>query len=122
MSNSTVDAAHKKCDVCGLSLDDGRGADIRVLEVPYHAIEDIRKVDEEIADELLENDGRLAYHSDCEHPIHQYLPGTSSEMVLLSGAENDPTDNLVTCPVCSIPVLQSVGRCGRCGKEIDAEV
>lgn len=110
-----------RCDACGERLhdpDEEAPPDIRVLEVPSHAIDDFRKVDEDIADELLQNDGRLAYHADCTHPIHQYLPDTS-EAVRVSDPEVDnPADTLVACPVCQIPVSKSVGECGRCGKTI----
>lgn len=43
MSGRTVDPTLKTCDVCGKPLKDGPGSGIRVLEVPCHGIEDIRK-------------------------------------------------------------------------------
>lgn len=119
VSSDTIDPTHRRCDVCGEPLNSDSEAEIRVLEIPFHAIEDIRKVDESIADQLFQNNGRLSYHSDCRHPIHQYLPG-DAEQLLVSGqnlvkAEN----NLVKCPVCDIPVLKSIGECGRCGKQLE---
>lgn len=122
VSSDTIDPAHRLCDVCGEPLNRESDYDIRVLEIPYHAIEDIRKVDESIADELLQNNGRLTYHSGCRHPIHQYLP-EDAEQLLVSGQDAvGADDNLAKCPVCDMPVLKSIGECGRCGKQLEEVV
>lgn len=119
MSGRTVDPTLKKCDACGKPLKASSDGDIRVLEVPCHALGDIRKVDEDIADELLQNDGRLAYHSDCTHPLHQYLPDRSDPVRVSNPGTENPAEQLVKCPVCRIPASKSVSECGRCGHVFD---
>lgn len=110
-----------RCDACDRRLHDPEdevSPDVRVLEVPCHAIDDIRTVDEDIADELLRNDGRLAYHADCTHPIHQYLPEPAERVRVSDPGVDNPADTLVPCPVCQIPVSKFVEECGRCGTTI----
>lgn len=117
MSRSTFDPTQKKCDVCGTPLGSDAGTRIRVLELSYQTISDLRKVDDELADELLEKDGRLTYHGDCQHRIHEYLPEKSQPIPAAGGVNTNTNgdDGLVDCPVCRIPVLRSAGECGRCG-------
>lgn len=119
MSGRTVDPTLKTCDVCGKPLKVPSDGEIRILEVPFHALDDIRKIDEDIADELLQKDGRLAYHSDCTHPLHHYLPARSEPVRVSNSGTENPAENLVKCPVCRIPVSKSVGECGRCGHVFD---
>lgn len=59
-----------RCDSCGHEID----GDLHILEVPEHGIADMRLVDEPIADELERNDGHLALHPECRHPVEQYHP------------------------------------------------
>lgn len=117
MSRSTFDPTQKKCDVCGTPLGSDAGTRIRVLELSYQTISDLRKVDKRLADELLEKDGRLTYHGSCEHRIHEYLP-KKPQPIPAGGAVNETTKDdgdLADCPVCRIPVLKSTSECGRCG-------
>lgn len=108
------------CDACG-DLFILEREDFRILEVPAHAIDDIRSIDPDIADELLANDGRLAYHAECEHPIHQYLPERSEPVCVadLEGERESPANVVTACPVCNIPVSRLSERCGRCGARVD---
>lgn len=104
-----------RCDVCGHGNDIGPESSLRVLEIPHHAIDDIRKIDEDLADEIEQNDGRIKRHGSCEHPIDDLLPDPGDPVP----AEDVDTSITTSCSVCQMVVRSDRDRCGRCGAELD---
>lgn len=103
-----------RCDVCGETNEIGQDSSLRVLEIPYHAINDIRKIDKDLADEIERRDGRIKRHGDCTHPIDELLPSPGDPVP----AEEADLSVTTACSVCRMPNRSDRDECGRCGASL----
>lgn len=106
----------RPCDVCGEALDSNGKGGITVLELPYRAVEQLEEYYPDITEQLERGDGKLVYHTDCEHPIEELLP---KEETMADYSAEEAADNMVECEACGMTIIASRGQCQRCGKVLD---
>lgn len=109
-----------RCHACGEVIDVSEGDRIRIMDLPYALAEQIEDKYPKVAEQILRNDGKLAVHSDCEHPVESLLD--YSDEYISDFESMDYEDYSTECPVCNIRVANSNDLCGRCGAEIKSNL